>query len=139
MSIARESIESELKGTVIPWLRAAGYKGSFPHFRRPDDAGIDLLTFQFDRHGDGFVVEIARCPLNGLTTHWGKHVAPSKVTAWDMQPNDRTRLKPRSGSGTESWFRYENGQFKQCAMELLKILRDNKQVSRVEQDVVPSA
>jgi hypothetical protein len=30
------------------------------------------LTFQFDRHGGGFVIEIGQCPADGCTTHWGE-------------------------------------------------------------------
>ncbi len=141
MSTARESIDSELKTTVLPWLREAGFRGSFPHFRRRDTDGIDLVTFQFDRHGGGFVIEVARCPPDGVTTHWGKQISPARVTAHDMHPNDRTRLKPRPGSGTDSWFRYDRGQFKECAALVVAVLRDSRQVSRAgtTDDVVPSA
>jgi len=52
----REAVEKELKAIVVTALRASGFKGSFPHFRRPLPERIDLLTFQFDRHGGGFVL-----------------------------------------------------------------------------------
>ena len=50
-----------LKATVIPELRARGFQGSLPHFRRRRPDRIDLLTFQFDRSGGRFVVELAQC------------------------------------------------------------------------------
>ena len=40
-----------LKATVIPELRARGFQGSFPHFRRLRPDRIDLLAFQFYRSG----------------------------------------------------------------------------------------
>jgi Domain of unknown function (DUF4304) len=139
LTTSRESIEAELRGVVVPWLRAAGYKGSFPHLRRLYVETIDLLTFQFDRRGGGFIVEIARCPSSGLTTPWGKQIAPARVTAWDVHPNERTRIKPKLGSGTDSWFRYEDGRFKECATQLLETLQANEQVSGKSAEVVPSA
>ncbi|MGG1679630.1 DUF4304 domain-containing protein [Neobacillus sp. NRS-1170] len=60
---------------------------------------MDLLTFQFDRYGGGFVIEVAVCPSDGITTHWGKIVPQNKVTAHDL--NNRPRL-----NGGE-WFRYD--------------------------------
>jgi hypothetical protein len=122
MSDLRQAIEEEIKGLVLPALRASGFKGSFPHYRRAVRGGIDLLTFQFDRHGGGFVVEIARCPGDGITTPWGKRVLPNKVTAWDLHPEMRYRIQPRSGGGTESWFRYDRGNVKQAAKQLLENL-----------------
>lgn len=133
-------MEAQLKALVVPWLRAAGYKGSFPHFRRPGAEGIDLMTFQFDRYGGGFIVERARCPAQGITTPWGKHIAPARVSAWDMHPDERTRIKPRVGSGTDSWFRYEDARFEECAQQLLELLRDGEHSHIGEQNGdVPSA
>jgi len=108
MSEAQDQMKAALKSTVVPRLRKLGFSGSFPHLRRRRPDRIDLLTFQFDRHGGGFVIEISRCPPDGLTTAWGKQIAPGKVTAWDLPPKERGRIKPREGSGTDSWFRYGN-------------------------------
>lgn len=105
----REDMEAALKRVVVPVLRERGFTGSWPHFRRLHD-DVDLVTFQFDRNGGGFVIEIAKGKLAGFTTHWGKHIPAEKLTAWDLHPDDRKRLKPRTGSGTDSWFRYDGGQ-----------------------------
>lgn len=119
MSDLRESMDRVLKGTVVPQLREAGFSGSLPHFRRRCVGAIDLLTFQFDRNGGGFVVELARCATDGFTTHWGKHIPASKVTAWDLNPTARHRIKPVAGSGTDSWFRFDHGQVESAAQEFL--------------------
>jgi len=116
-----------LNGIVVTRLRERGFQGSFPHFRRIGEKKIDLLTFQFDRHGGGFVIEISKCPPDGITTPWGEHLSPKKVRAWDMHPSDRLRLQPSPGSGTSDWFRYDKfsrqGEvFEKTARETLPFL-----------------
>jgi Domain of unknown function (DUF4304) len=124
MTTPREQVETVLKALVVPWLRAQGFRGSLPHFRRPAAAGIDLFTFQFDRNGGGFVIEAARCPASGITTPWGKAIPPGKVTAWDMHPDNRVRIKPSEGSGTDTWFRFDGSQaaVEACVQQVLAML-----------------
>src|SRR4051794_5602597 len=78
MSHSRDAMIDALKGVVVPALRSRGFSGSFPHLRRPAAERIDLLTFQFDRNGGGFVIEVARCPLEGVPPPWGEKVPPNK-------------------------------------------------------------
>ena len=99
-----------LKEIVFPALRSMGFKGSPPHFRRAASNRIDLLTFQFDKWGGGFVIEVARCSPIGITTSWGKSIPPNKVTAWDVLPSFRKRIQPVDGSGRDSWFRFDAAQ-----------------------------
>jgi len=113
---------SALKRVVIPVMRGLGFSGSFPHLRRRGSTKIDLLTFQFDRNGGGFIIEIAQCSLEGVTTHWGKHITPNKVSAWDVHPNQRLRLQPHSGSGTDSWFRFDFVDARAIAQSVLPFL-----------------
>jgi hypothetical protein len=63
-------MEAELKSAVVPKLRSHGFKGSYPHFRRFADERIDLLTFQHDKWGGGFVIEIA-CALRRASPRIG--------------------------------------------------------------------
>jgi hypothetical protein len=102
----REDMDAALKKLVVPALRQRGFTGSFPHFRRIAEE-VDLLTFQFDRNGGGFVVEAAKGKKEGFTTHWGKHIPAAKLTAWDLHPNQRRRLRRGSDGSTDSWFRYD--------------------------------
>jgi len=97
----------ELQASVVPWIRRAGFTGGFPHFRRIGEKCIDLLTFQFDRNGGGFLVEIARCPPDGVVTHWGEPIAPNKVKAWDLNPTRRRRVVVRETGREEDWFRFD--------------------------------
>ena len=96
-----------LKENFVPTLRERGFKGSFPHFRRIGPNGIHLLTVQFDKWGGGFVIEIATCGPEGLTTSWGEHIPPNKVRAWDTNP--RHRLGAPSPGQDGVWFRYDDG------------------------------
>jgi hypothetical protein len=106
----RIAIVAEIKRLLVPLLRADRFSGSFPHFRRTGSEAIDLMTFQFDRNGGGFVVEIARCPLDGISNPHGGRVSPEKATAWNVHSSYRKRIKPRSGSGTDSWFRFDSAE-----------------------------
>ena len=74
----RQKIDQAIKDITIPFLREKGFKGSLPHFRRPQADGINLLTFQHSLYNTKFVVEIANCPIDGITTHWGKEIPKNK-------------------------------------------------------------
>ena len=124
MSSSRTDMERELKSAVVPWLRAMGFRGAFPHLRRPGDSAIDLLTFQLDRHGGAFIVEIARCSPEGVVTHWGKVISADKAKAWDVHPWRRKRIAAESKPGTEGWFRFEREAPKQIAALVLAKLAD---------------
>jgi Domain of unknown function (DUF4304) len=56
MSLPRQLMEQALKAYVVPVLREHGFAGSLPHFRRLRSDCVDLLTFQFDKNGGGFVI-----------------------------------------------------------------------------------
>jgi hypothetical protein len=103
MTSGRDNMISVLKKIVVPKLRERGFKGSFPHFRRISEKKIDLITFQFDRYGGGFVIEVGVGSPEGFTHSWGEKVLPNKVTAHDLHPDNRLRLKGNDGQ----WFRYD--------------------------------
>jgi hypothetical protein len=106
--MSREEMNAALNAYYVPALRQRGFKGSLPHLRRRREGRIDLVTIQFDRHGGGFVVEIAGCDSAGVDTHWGKHIPASKVTAHDIHPSERHRLG-NSGQNADHWFRFDQG------------------------------
>ncbi len=129
MSDERDKMIETLKEYVVPVLRERGFKGSFPHFRRPTERAIHLLTFQFDKWGGGFTAEVAACRPDGVTTHWGEHIPPTKVRAWDVTPPSRRLRLGSSDSQSDHWFRYEKrgffspgDRFERAALELLPFL-----------------
>jgi hypothetical protein len=109
MSISdRDEMNKNLNEIVVPALRQLNFKGSFPHFRRHTTERINLLTFQFDRSGGGFVIEIANCKPEGYTTSWGLEIKPNKVTAHDMNQRKRIQSNMNTESSlTKDWFRYD--------------------------------
>lgn len=105
---ARKEMVKNLSDIVIPVLRQKGFKGSFPHFRRLTTDRINLLTFQFDRQGGGFVIEITNCQPNGFTTSWGTKIEPNKLTAHDLFNRKRIQSNMDTpNSSTDDWFRYD--------------------------------
>ena len=104
----RKEMIKYLSEFVIPILRQKGFKGSFPHFRRLTNDRINLLTFQFDKYGGGFVIEITNCQSNGFTTSWGTKIEPNKLTAHSI--SNRMRIQSNMdtpNSSTDDWFRYD--------------------------------
>lgn len=97
---ARAEMERALREIFVPAIRAMGFKGTFPHFRRPASDQIQLITIQYFSSGGSFVVELAACGIEGFTHSWGKHVPPNKVTAHDI--GFRHRLG--SSGGGDHWF-----------------------------------
>lgn len=123
VSEPRDQMIAALREVVLPVLRDMGFTGSFPHFRRIRDTQIDLLTFQFNRHGGSFVVEASFCAPDGFTTSWGAHIPPKKVRAHDIHPNQRPRLDSNHADG---WFHYEpehSGIYAEAASQIVPILR----------------
>lgn len=96
----RIEMEKAIRKIVTSHFREAGFKGSFPHFRKIESDKIKLVTFQFNLPGGSFVVELAQCEANLFTTSWGKQILPAKITAHDI--DERYRLGSRGGD--DFWF-----------------------------------
>ncbi|WP_409369208.1 DUF4304 domain-containing protein [Lysinibacillus sp. 38-6] len=130
LSNSRLFMIKALKKLVVPYLRKHGFKGTFPHFRRLNEENIDLVTFQFNRYGGSFVVELAVCGKNGTTMSWGEEVPPNKVTAHDVSFDDRFRLREDiyGTDDNDCWFHYEEAKtdedFDVVALKVLKCIQD---------------
>ncbi|WP_121612545.1 DUF4304 domain-containing protein [Mesobacillus foraminis] len=120
----RKMMDTALKEIVIPILREHGFKGSIPHFRRVNETNIELITFQFNKWGGSFVVELATCPKEGTTMSWGEKIPPNKVTAHHI--NERFRLGATSLEDEGIWFSYEKARtdedYAAVAKNVLKLL-----------------
>ncbi|QCR33478.1 DUF4304 domain-containing protein [Lysinibacillus sp. SGAir0095] len=121
----REMMNNALKKVAVPFLREQGFKGTLPHFRRKNETNIDLITFQFDRWGGSFVVELATCSVEGVTTYWGEQILPNKVTAHDV--NERFRLGAKSKDEDGIWFSFEKEkseeEFEKVAFTVVDLLK----------------
>ncbi len=111
MSLEKDKMIKSLNEIFIPELRNRNFKGSFPHFRKTENGKTNLLTFQFDRNGGGFIIELANWNEPEFKTHCGKFIPLNKLKAHDLFK--RKRIYPNSASeenGTESWFRYDQNK-----------------------------
>lgn len=52
-----------IKEIVIPYFRSKGFSGSYPHFKRQIGKRLDFISFQFNKYGGSFVIEIGYCSL----------------------------------------------------------------------------
>jgi hypothetical protein len=104
MADTRDAMDSALKATVVTALRQRGFTGSLPHLRRRSPEQIRLVSVQYFSSGGSFVVEVAECAPDGLTTSWGVHIEPRKVTAQNVHPPARIRIGGESFPSGDPWF-----------------------------------
>src|SRR5690348_5276517 len=81
MTAHRDAIIRALKEVFVPALRARGFRGIFPHFRRVLPDRVDYLTIQFYSSGGSFVVEIATAGPDGKPRGYGDHLPVAKLNA----------------------------------------------------------
>ena len=115
-------MNAQLKADVVPHLRSLGFRGSLPHFRRITDTGVDLLTFQFRLGGGSFVVEAAHKPPYKVTTEWGNHVPPEKLTAHDV--NKRRRIGKKTLGLDDPWFDFSSHSYCDVARQVIASLSE---------------
>jgi len=142
-------MRTALSRAVTPFLRKFKFTGSCPHFRRLGQERFDLLTFQFDKFGDGFVIELGQCP-SSWRPEPGRACAPAeKLQPMYLEAHERARVQPGPFLSREShakalalrcqglptplclqatanWFRYENADmlddYKRIADSVLPFL-----------------
>ncbi|ULT59676.1 DUF4304 domain-containing protein [Neobacillus drentensis] len=89
-----------------------------------NEKNIELITFQFNKWGGSFVVELAVCPIQGVTMDFGENIPANKVTAHDI--DKRFRLGAKSEDEDGIWFDYENAKteedFEKVALNVENLL-----------------
>ena len=119
-----------LDEVVLRVLREAGFTGKHPHYRRIDSRSqtIDLVSFQTDKWGGGFLIELARCPAKNIRDWAGRRISSRRVTAQHFL--ERTRL-PKA-INRRGWYRYDQGdaedRFEKIAMGVLAHLATKRVV-----------
>lgn len=116
---SRLEMNAALKAGVMPHLRSVGFSGSFPYLRRITDEGVDLVSFQFDRHGGAFTIEIAKCLPSGIEHPSLGHIPAVKAIAQHRHARYRKRL------GHPSWFSFASSDAAAVAEAALKQLSDS--------------
>lgn len=118
----RNRMDKAIKEIVVPFLHDKKFKGSYPHFRREKNMQLNLLTFQFSLYSPQFVVEISNCPIDGMTTSYGKELKPAQCRVNHM--GNRLRIGSLK-NGTDYWYEFDKqlifgNIFEKKAKEVLK-------------------
>ena len=88
----------ELKATLTPRVRALGFSGSFPHFRRERGGELQFVTVMFSKYGGSFYVEAGRLPradLVAMQEQWrihGRSLDQDRLNVGSCHPRHRRRL-----------------------------------------------
>lgn len=97
-------MKKQLNSNVIHPLLSQGFIGKYPHFRRKKENCIELITFQSNKHGGSFTVEVS-CVFperSNKNFEWYDDLIIDNLTVWDT--NERYRLKGMYNG----WFYYQD-------------------------------
>ncbi|MBS1994531.1 MAG: DUF4304 domain-containing protein [Cyanobacteria bacterium SZAS LIN-3] len=120
----RKCMHAALKKIIVPDLRARGFKGRYPHFRRIAATHTDLLNFQFDKyHRDLFVINITQAPGSGMyTTRLGDQFHRDNLKYFQVTESTY-RLQPKSIGGADDWFAYAQENYDEIARSILPYIK----------------
>lgn len=100
-----------LNGSAVPAIRALGFSGSFPHFRRRRVDVLDFISFQFHKYGGSFAVEIGQWPAQESLPFQGDLMALEKLNTWMLPLPARARLQALGRSELTAWFSFKPSFF----------------------------
>ena len=97
-------MKKHLELNVIGPLLAQGFTGKYPHFRRVKEDCIELISFQTNKHGGSFTVEVSAVFPDKENKNYvsGSNLSVNELTVWDT--NERYRLKGMY----DGWFYYRD-------------------------------
>lgn len=99
-------MQRALQTRVVPQLRERGFRGSFPDFRRVGSVQTDVLTFQFNKWGRSFIIELGRATLGPYQNAMGQVIPATELSASHLALADRARLHAGRSARREVWFRF---------------------------------
>ena len=110
-----------LKSKFVPVLKAAGFSGTFPRFRRNSETSIQFLSIQYDKAGTALFLEFGNHPPGDKNTSWGEIVPEGKLVLEHIPFDSRARLQAQTGRGSieKDWFHF--GDFKEDAASYNKL------------------
>ncbi|MBL8484203.1 MAG: hypothetical protein JNJ60_18545 [Rhodocyclaceae bacterium] len=128
MQTPSQRMSAALKTELIPALKAMGFAGTFPRYRRERPASIQLLAIFYDKAGICFFLEFGAHERGDKLTSWGEVVPESKLLLEHVRYDQRARLQARCGGGSVAadWFAFEacteDAQFRALAAEVAQRL-----------------
>lgn len=99
-------MQRALQTRAVPQLRERGFRGSFPHFRRVGSVQTDLLTFQFNKWGHSFIIELGRTTGGPYQDAKGQIIPATELSTWNLALQDRARLHAGRSARCELWFTF---------------------------------
>lgn len=123
MSESKKQMDGAIKRILVPILKEKKFKGTFPHFFREMNGHVDLSTFQFNKYGGSFVVEISYADKERKNVYVYKDRPSEKLRSG--QTIDRLRLgsNPKKRI-SDHWFQYNNNTFENVAKEVVPYLEN---------------
>lgn len=101
-----EIMKTKLHENVIAGLLEQGFVGKWPHFKRVQQRHTELITFQTNKYGGSFKVEMSVVFQDAKDKNYckidGKPFSLDTVNVWDTK--QRYRLKGVNGG----WFYYSD-------------------------------
>lgn len=99
----REIMKKHLLSDVVSALIADGFTGAYPHYRKLGPDCIELVTFQTNKHGGSFTVEVSAVfPSRKNTNCVSEEIVPDTVNVWD------TNLRYRLKGMYDGWFYFQD-------------------------------
>lgn len=99
----RDIMLNALNSTVVKELKSQGFTGKHPHFKREKKNCIELISFQTNKYGGSFTVEVSVIfPDSKVTNLIDENIEISKANVFCT--NERYRLKGMF----DGWFYYSD-------------------------------
>lgn len=99
-----EKMRVALSEVVIPRLSENGFTGTYPHYKRKYHDRIELLSFQTNKYGNSFLVEISTVFLSerkrDSNLSCDDSEDPENANVWD------TNIRYRVKGMYDGWFYY---------------------------------
>jgi len=99
-----EMMKSHLQSLVIEPLLKKGFTGKYPHFRKAYTDCIELISFQSNKHGGSFTIEVSAVFPNHTNKNYvtWEGLTEDQLNVWST--NERYRLKGMF----DGWFYYRD-------------------------------
>ena len=100
----RDIMLSALKESTFPLLFQQGFTGKYPNFRRKLDNCIELISFQTNKYGGSFTIEVSAIFPNGKNKNYELYEGVTEETFGVEATNNRYRLRGMF----DGWFYYRD-------------------------------
>ena len=100
----RDIMQSALKEHTFTLLKEQGFTGKHPNFRRKFDNCIELISFQTNKWGGSFAIEVSAVFPNSSNTNYNLYAGVTEDAIGVEATNERYRL-PGMYDG---WFYYRD-------------------------------